>query len=170
MPEWLDDVTTFIRQRPYVAAVVVVVAGGLFIVFRQRGGDPASNEAQQGELVNPLSGTAPSYPPVILNQPSLPPPEPQQAPPRAMETIYREGRFLPVTPGPPGLCPPGYVSAQAPGQPPRCTIVDPRRRRPGDRGVYYPSLGQTQRGRIAPAGGQVVTAPWPGDAYPGRLR
>lgn len=143
MPEIVERLQAFVEDKPWVAvgAVVVGAAGVAFALSRRDGKEPV-DESGQPVTRNPLYDLAPGQLPVLINQPTIGEPPEQTVPDQSLISIIRDGRILDVTAGPPGLCPPGYVSAQQPGQPPRCTLVNPANKERGQRQVFFPSRGE----------------------------
>ena len=138
-----DKLINWIKDNPLPAVGVTIGAAAVFLfAFRGRSGDGEDDETLEGASVPPLNAL-PGYPPILVNQPTMPGPSDQQVPPTAFHTLLRDGSRVQVTAGPAGMCPPGYVSAQQPGQAARCTKVSGEKVK-GERRVFFPSLGQGQ--------------------------
>lgn len=146
--EVLDKAIDFVRDKPLVG---VGVAGGvaLVLIAANRRSEPASAEQSSGSSGYGVNGSpllsqyTGSNVPVLMNYtPSLPPPGDQSNPGTELVTLMREGRAVNVTAGPPSICPPGYVSVQQPGQPPRCSLVNDATKKPGQRTTFFPSRGE----------------------------
>lgn len=144
MPQWLEDVQKFVEDKPWIA-VGIVTGGAALVILAVRQRDSEDDEPMQtgASSVPPLAAIPPGLPAQIVSQPVLRAPEDQREPDRSLISLIRDGRVVDVTAGPPGMqCPPGYVSAQQPGQPPRCTLVNPASAEPGQRRVFFPSRGE----------------------------
>jgi hypothetical protein len=138
-----DKLINWIKENPLPAVGVTLGAAAIFMfAFRRQKPTAEEQEGEAASTVAPLNAQ-PGFIPILLNQPTLQSPTEQQVPNTALHTLLREGRNVQVTAGPPGMCPPGYVSAQQPGQPPRCTKLTDTKVK-GERRVYFPGLGQGQ--------------------------
>jgi len=149
MPEFLENIVDFVKEKPMIAAGAVAGAVVIFVLVRGRGGatveDSGTGEVGYGVNGSPLLSqyTGANVPVVWNTVPSLPAPGEQTNGGTNLITIQREGKAIQVTGGPPGLCPPGYVSAQQPGQPARCTLASDANKKPGQRTTFFPSRGES---------------------------
>lgn len=142
----------YVKSHPKAAAGAAIVGGGavLYGITHKRAAAKEETSATSAEPVPPSDlsnqyGQPNDYAnyPVINIQPSLNTPTPAEEPTRSYNTIFRDGRAVKVTAGPPGICPPGYVAAQQPGQPVRCTLVNDAKKKEGQRTSFVPSMGQS---------------------------
>lgn len=149
MPDFIENIVDFMKEKPLVAAGAVAGAAVIFILARRGGGaasDTGEAKTKPGYGVNgsPLYDQSVGNVPVIYNYtPTMPAPGDQSNPGTALVSLKRDGAFINVTGGPPGICPPGYVSVQQPGQPPRCSLANDENKKPGQRTSYVPSMGQS---------------------------
>ncbi|MCB1316027.1 MAG: hypothetical protein KDK27_08745 [Leptospiraceae bacterium] len=148
MPEFVDNIVGFVQEKPALAIGAVAGVAVLFVIARKNSGPSPQQKTNgaSGYGVNgsPLSNYTGSNVPVVMNYtPSMPAPGEQADPGTALVTLKRSGSFINVTGGPPGICPPGYVSVQQPGQAPRCSLVNDENKQKGQRTSYVPSLGQS---------------------------
>lgn len=149
----LGAVGTYVKAHPKAAMVAGVAGGGAVIlgmVHKSKAKDSGEDADKSSVAVSPMESVPIGAPadysnyPIIYNQIPAPRiPEEAQEPGRQFRSIVRDGRTIKVTAGPDSICPPGYVSAQQPGQPPRCTLVNDANKKPGQRTSYVPSLGQS---------------------------
>lgn len=143
MPEFIDRLQTFVKDKPWIAVGAAVVGVGV-VGYALTRPTTTDEESTGASAVAPLNAIDPTYPPVIINQPSLPPPKDEaENGGTPLVRILRDGIPDFITAGPSSLqCPPGYVSAQQPGQPPRCTLVSDAGKARGQRSVFFPSRGE----------------------------
>lgn len=149
----IGEIGDYVKAHPKAAMVAGVLGGGavLFgVLHRGKAKDTGDNVDKASVPVSPLESVpigAPAdysnYPVINIQTPTPTIPAQAQEPGRSFRSIMREGRTIKVTAGPPNICPPGYVSAQQPGQPPRCTLVNDARKKPGQHTSFFPSLGQS---------------------------
>lgn len=152
MRDAVENIVSFVKEKPLIAAGAIAGAAVIFILARRGSGGAtaasANGEAQKkpGYGVNgsPLYDQSVGNVPVIYNySPTMPAPGEQSNPGTPLVSLKRSGAFINVTGGPPGICPPGYVSVQQPGQPPRCSLANDENKKPGQRTSYVPSMGQS---------------------------
>lgn len=147
-----SEIGAYVKEHPKAAMAAGVIGGGgvLFAILRKP--KAQENVAEQRTVpVSPMESVpvgAPAnysnYPVINVTVPPSPrPPTEALEPARTFRTIARDGRAIKVTAGPDNICPPGYVSATQPGQPPRCTLVSDVNKKPGQRTSYVPLLGQS---------------------------
>lgn len=153
--DFLENIDLSDRSTQVMLAGGVLVTG--LVIAKLRGGD---KPAEQGTAMVAADGFGsrsdagdffgPNNPGVIGwvgnadPKPTTPTPAPK--PGAVLDQIFRNGKAVKITRAPEStglVCPPGYIAAQQPGEAPRCTLVDDRLKKPGQRTSFIPSKNET---------------------------
>lgn len=137
----------------------VMIAGGVLVtglvLARLRGGDPAPEEgtaimAASGfgsrSDADSILGNSPGVIGWVGNANPMPAQPSPATPASVLDTIFRNGKSIQVTRAPESsgvTCPAGYIAVQQPGEPLRCSLVDDRLKKDGQRTSFIPDRGET---------------------------